>query len=123
MAFNHKSYRMNLITTLFLCTVLNSPVIAQDWTWMHGEDSPNQYGVYGTQGVSGPLNTPGGRSGAVSWKDLNGNVWLFGGNGFGSMVSNGLLGDLWKYDVTTREWTWVNGTGIANQPGLYGTMG
>jgi len=35
----------------------------------------------------------------------------------------GELSDLWKYTVSTGEWTWMNGPNIVNQIGTYGTQG
>ena len=52
------------------------------WTWMGGNMSINQYGVYGTLGVSSPSNVPGARYGAVGWFNLtDGSAWIFGGFG------------------------------------------
>ena len=35
----------------------------------------------------------------------------------------GYLNDLWKYDRTNNEWTWVSGSNTVNQAGIYGTKG
>ena len=94
------------------------------WTWESGSDASNQIGVYGTQGVADALNTPGSRVEAVSWTDTSGNLWLFGGRGYDSTgTSVGDLNDLWKYDVTTGNWTWVSGSNLVNQAGSFGTIG
>ncbi|MGD0546816.1 MAG: kelch repeat-containing protein [Terracidiphilus sp.] len=37
--------------------------------------------------------------------------------------SNGSLNDLWKFNPTTKEWTWVSGSDTANAKGVYGTLG
>ena len=58
-----------------------------EWTWMAGlsteADASLTYaqraGVYGSQGVPDPTNTPGARVDAGSWTDPAGNLWLFGG--------------------------------------------
>jgi hypothetical protein len=47
------------------------------WTWMSGDNIPNQPGVYGTIGVPNPANKPGARWCYTSWKDNAGNLWLF----------------------------------------------
>jgi PKD repeat protein len=93
--------------------------VANEWTWMRGTNTPNDPGVYGTQGISSPLNYPPAQGyGAASWTDLNGNFWLLGGfSSFGDMNA------LWKYDVGTNEWTWMTGSNSLNQPGTYGTQG
>ena len=50
-------------------------------TWMKGDNTINQSGIYGTQGVAGAGNKPGARDFSATWKDNNGNLWLFGGYG------------------------------------------
>ena len=81
----------------------------------------NQLGVYGTQGTPAAANIPGARHEAVTWIDLSGNLWLFGGEGEDSMgTTNGILNDLWMYNPTSNQWTWVTGSNVANQTGVYG---
>ena len=58
---------------------------------MGGSINTSQTGVYGTKGIASPINVPGGRTGAVSWKDSSGNLWLFGGFGYPSSGSSGML--------------------------------
>lgn len=93
------------------------------WTWKSGSNLVNQYGVYGTEGVAAPNNVPGARFGANSWVDASGNLWLFGGFGWDPTGIVGLLNDLWRYSPTTNTWTWMSGSNIANQYGVYGTEG
>jgi len=57
----------------------------------------------------------------MTWTDPSGNFWLFGGNGIDSTNGMGLLSDLWKY--SNGEWTWMSGTKLMNQNGVYGTQG
>lgn len=92
------------------------------WTWMKGSTGTSQTGVYGTLGLGSPTNTPGARLGAASWTDNAGNLWLFGGAGYGSSAL-GDLSDLWRYSPVNDVWSWVKGTGTVNQYGSYGTMG
>jgi len=94
---------------------------AGEWTWMNGANVANQVGVYGTLGTAAPGNIPGARSGAVSWTDASGNLWLFGGAGYDSAGSSAWLNDLWKYSA--GEWTWMSGANVVGQPGVYGTLG
>ena len=98
-------------------------VVSNAWTWVSGSNIGNQLGIYGTKGTAAPSNVPGGRDSAVSWIDSHGNLWLFGEIGLDSAGYYGLLNDLWKYDPTTLEWTWVSGSNIGNQAGIYGTKG
>ncbi len=97
------------------------------WTWMGGSAPANQLGVYGTKGTAAPANIPGGRYGSISWTDsANGDLWLFGGFGYDSVpptISLGDLNDLWKYNITSGQWTWVSGANTQNQIGVYGTKG
>ena len=46
--------------------------------------------------TSNALNKPGARSGAMPFKDLNGNLWFFGGFKGNTFK---YLGDLWKYSM------------------------
>jgi N-acetylneuraminic acid mutarotase len=64
---------------------------------------------------------PGARGASVSWIDGSGNLWLFGGTGLDSAGAQGDLNDLWKFDGT--NWTWVSGSNVITQPGVYGTKG
>jgi hypothetical protein len=99
------------------------PAHVSAWTWVSGAKALNQAGVYGTQGTASPSNVPGSRQFGVSWRDSSGVFWLFGGNGFDSTGTGtqGDLNDLWKFDGT--NWTWVSGSDLINQPGVYGTKG
>ena len=85
------------------------------WTWVSGSNTVNQSAVYGTLGTASPSNAPGARFNAVSWIDSNGALWLFGGAGTDPQ------NDLWRFDGT--NWTWVGGSNLADQPGVYGTKG
>ena len=102
---------------------------AKTWTWVSGSSTPNVIvGVYGTQGVAANNNVPGSRCLAVSWTDSSGNLWLFGGQGYDSTgTENGDLNDLWKFNLTSKEWTWVDGSSTLGTqegpPGVYGTLG
>ncbi len=92
-----------------------------EWTWMGGSNVVNQKGIYGSMGTPAATNIPGGRATSVTWTDTSGNVWLFGGNGYDSAGTQGELNDLWKY--SNGEWTWMGGSNVANQKGIYGTLG
>src|ERR1041385_7935289 len=91
----------------------------REWTWMSGDNIPNQPGVYGTQGVPAPGNKPPARYEGGEWQDLQGNFWLFGGQDLNGNQYN----DLWKYDPVTNMWTWMKGSSITGAPGVYGTIG
>jgi hypothetical protein len=92
-----------------------------EWTWVSGSNTTDQSGKYGTQGVAAAGNVPGARYGGTSWRDANGNFWFFGGAGYDSAGNDGYLNDLWKY--SGGQWTWMGGSNVVNQMGLYGTQG
>lgn len=96
---------------------------SSEWTWVTGGTIANQAGVYGTKGVADPANTPGARFGAVSWLGADGKFWMFGGAD--GITQNGShdFSDLWSFDPATGEWTWVSGSDIKGQIGVYGTKG
>ena len=132
-----------------------------EWTWMGGNNAVSatcasgtlapcgtsgtilgNVGVYGTLGVPAAGNIPGSRSGASTWVDKSGNFWLFGGSGIDSTNTFGALNDLWMFNPSTNEWTWMSGgssissscvqvtsgpsTGLyydCGLPGEYGTLG
>jgi type IX secretion system substrate protein/galactose oxidase-like protein len=92
--------------------------VTNEWTWMKGSGIPNDPGNYGIQGIPSPSNNPPAKGyGIASWTDTLGNLWMFGGGG--TIIHN----DLWKYEIGTNEWTWMKGSNIASQTGVYGTQG
>ncbi len=96
-----------------------------EWTWVSGDCSTDQLGVYGTKGVADPANVPGARVNAATWRDMTGRLWLFGGDGWGSNIEGNvyLLNDLWSFDPATGQWTWVWGSDVVDADGVYGTRG
>ncbi|MHB8408356.1 MAG: Kelch repeat-containing protein [Acidiferrobacterales bacterium] len=89
------------------------------WTWINGPDTINSAGSYGTIGVASTSNEPPARSNSVAWTDASGNLWLFGGYGYGAALFN----DLWEYSPATNEWTWKAGSNAIFATGTYGTLG
>jgi len=65
-------------------------VINNTWTWISGNNTINQPGVYGEKGISHPDSYPGARKGAVGWYDsLREELWLFGGFGYANTSNYG----------------------------------
>ena len=101
------------------------------WTWMGGSSSGGggnaQGGVYGTQGTPAAGNLPGGRYDALSWTDGAGHLWLFGGNAYDSAKFFSVMNDLWEFNPTANQWTWMGGSSTGNfdggEPGVYGALG
>lgn len=93
------------------------------WAWISGSNTTGAQGTYGTLGIGAPANVPGARELAVSWSDASGNMWLFGGYGQDSVPDTAKLNDLWEYNPTTGYWTWMSGSHLSAQPGVYGLLG
>jgi N-acetylneuraminic acid mutarotase len=98
------------------------PTINQ-WTWIKGDKIPDQLPDYGTQGIAASTNKPGARDGSIFWKDNIGNFWILGGWGFDVVGDFDKLNDLWKYDPSSNQWTWIKGDNISAQYGIYGAQG
>jgi len=107
-----------LVCTIFLQCVVKAQTPGE-WTWMSGDNIIGQPPVFGTQGVPDPLNKPGGIYEGCEWVDAAGNFWMFGGLDYNFATQ----GDMWKYDPSTNEWTWVNGTGGIGGTPVFGTKG
>ena len=78
--------------------------------------------MYGTKGVAASTNKPGARFYPAYAKDAQGNFWMFGGGGY-TNSTYGNLNDLWKYNPTTNQWTWISGDKTPNQGSVYGIKG
>ena len=63
----------------------------------------------------------------MTWTDIQGNLWLFGGSGFDSADNLEFLNDLWKFSTSTKQWTWMKGASLVGSyqgaAGRYGTQG
>ncbi len=102
----------------------------KEWTWMSGSRTlpscgfPKYCGqpsVFGTKGSPAAANVPGGRGSSVSWVS-GGDLWLIGGLGANSGSETAELDDLWKFNVSTREWTWIGGSDTLAQDSVYGAL-
>jgi N-acetylneuraminic acid mutarotase len=97
---------------------------SNQWVWIGGDTTGNNKGIYGTPGTASRFYMPGSRMGSVGWTDPQGNFWLFGGLGYDANGNKeGLLSDLWKFNPGTKEWTWVSGNKVLDQPSVYGERG
>ena len=94
-----------------------------DWTWMSGNNTSNQFGTSGTptpKPTPAPptidRDTPGGTRYPATWTDASGNLWLFSGFGFSHDASipnqPGFFQEMWKF----------TGTGLANYDGGFGNF-
>ena len=114
---------------LLLLFFLSINAIAQNgsWTWVKGD--PVNFGttITGISGVADDLNMPQSRYAPTVWTDNNGNFWMWGGSSEAPFppigTGNHLIGDLWKYNPNTNQWTYYTGeTGFANSF-HFGTIG
>ena len=107
-----------------------------EWAWMSGTLKTEQIGIYGALGKPADDNIPGNRTYAASWTDSGGHLWLFGGFGFDGFGNWGYINDLWEFNISTNQWTWMNGSSTmkgtcdtasdpnyCGEPGVYGTLG
>jgi PA14 domain/Bacterial Ig domain/Secretion system C-terminal sorting domain/Galactose oxidase, central domain len=85
------------------------------WTWINGTKVTNPAPSYGAVGITNITNDPGERVNSVTWVDSLGFFWLFGGYGYSN--------DLWKYDISSNNWTWVKGSDQQGKPVVYGIKG
>jgi N-acetylneuraminic acid mutarotase len=130
--------RASILLASWVCVCATAYAQTNEWVWMGGSSAQGQAGVYGTLGTPAPGNIPGGRAGAASATDSNGNFWLFGGSGYDSAGNNDPLNDLWEFNPSTNEWTWMSGSSTATcwpnggayfgaracgQQGVYGNQG
>lgn len=100
----------------------------RQWAWMGGSDKSGckgcgQAGVYGTLGTAAPTNIPGSRDFATGWTDAEGKFWLYGGGGYDATRYASSLSDLWEFDPSSREWTWMGGTSTIKSVCNSGTLG
>ncbi len=93
------------------------------WTWISGSSGRNPAGAYGTKGSPSVSNYPGGRKSGVAWYGGNGYVYLFGGEGRDAAGASGRLNDLWRFTISTGEWTWLSGSDSVNHVGRYFVKG
>ncbi|MEM9649975.1 MAG: kelch repeat-containing protein [Bacteroidota bacterium] len=94
--------------------------ITEQWTWVHGPTlNTASGGQYGLQGIGAPTNLPPARYlGKANWTGPDGHLYMFGGARLG-----GPLNDLWKYDISLNQWTWLAGSSNVNAAVSYGTKG
>src|SRR6185295_9922250 len=94
-------------------------IASNEWTWMGGSDTINNIGNYGSMGIPSINNLPPSRRETnACWTDSANNLWLFGGQSY-----LGDVNDLWRYNISTGEWTWMKGSSTSGQISTYGIKG
>lgn len=89
--FQGGGYRNGTNGTLTREDIWRYDPAAATWTWLWGSGVVGPPAVYGTLGVPSPLNTPGGRMGAVAVAVGDSLVYLYGGFDNAGQAR----GDLW----------------------------
>ncbi|CAN5461455.1 hypothetical protein BH11BAC1_BH11BAC1_01790 [soil metagenome] len=107
------------LTMVFLADFWKYSLATNEWTWMGGDTLPNSTGFHGTLGVPSPLNhPPASTENACTWV-VNDDMWFYGG-----MTQGGsYIGDLWRYNIPSNEWTWMKGDTAYGAMPVYGTKG
>lgn len=120
--FGGDGFAKSNTTNLYMDDLWKYDVSLNEWTWVHGTDTVSQPAVYGTKGVASASNIPGARQMSIGWRDLAGDIWMFGGWGYVGPPF-GRMNDLWRYNISLNQWTWIGGANSISQPGVYGTKG
>ncbi len=103
---------LTILCLAILCCMTTAR--AGQWQWVKGDSTQYALGSYGIKYLASPNNNPPARYAAAHWKDQQGNFWLYGGD---------MHDDLWKFNPTSAEWTWMGGSPLLNQAPIYGTLG
>lgn len=85
-----------------------------NWTWIKGNMIPG-YVDYGTKNVPSATNSPGSREEAIGWVDDD-KLFMYGGYVFTDFKE-----DLWEYNISTKNWVWINGSKMNEQRSNFGT--
>ena len=93
------------------------------WAWMSGTDDFNDQPDFEDIGVPTNSGHPGSRTLASGWLDPNGDLWLFGGRGYGGNSGINSLNNIWKYSLQNNNWTFIKGESTANPVAVYGNKG
>lgn len=104
-----------IILLLFCFSEIKAQMVFGSWEKINkkkltnkAEDNSNTPKVEGLKDL-GSDTYPSPRSGAMTWKDNDGNFWLFGGTGTDMKKKVGAFNDLWKFDTKARIWQLVKG--------------
>jgi hypothetical protein len=121
------------ITVMFRVTGVGST-----WTWLSGSENGAVGGVYGTKGIPSINNYPSGRCCHSMVFDPTLNcVYVFGGEGYAqsgtygestslsrhNIPALGQVNDLWRFNISNNQWTWLSGSNVVDVNGVSGTKG
>lgn len=88
-------------------------LLTKKWSFVSGDKFINARARFETN-----LN-PGARYYGATASTPDGNLWLFGGSGYGSGNNIGSLNDLWKFDTESLTWMFVSGSQTVNSLGEF----
>lgn len=94
----------------------------RQWVWMGGTQGASVAPMHGTLGQADGANMPGSRDSAAAWGDATG-FWLYGGSTTTAPETRTDWGDLWRFDYSTNQWTWVGGSSSPDPATVRGTRG
>jgi gliding motility-associated-like protein len=90
-------------------------ISTNQWAFEGGGQANNTLGNYGTKGVELASNEPPARTSYTKWEDNN-NLYIFAGvDNFTGTTQLG-LNDVWKYNKSSKFWTWVSGQSGFDNP-------
>lgn len=79
--------------------------VSNNWAWVKGSGLTYPDAVFGTMGIPSINNIPSSRgNGVCTWVDHHGDLWLYGG-----LALQGLSSDMWRYNIASNTWTWMQG--------------
>lgn len=106
-SFSNKVWKYNLSSSQWTCVKAPNTIAA----------------IYGTAGVSDNNNHPSILNQTSNGLVINNEVYFLGGyepGGTTTDFSKGFHNSLWKFNLTTYEWTWLKGSQKTCHPGFYG---
>ncbi|RYE07333.1 MAG: hypothetical protein EOP51_33905, partial [Sphingobacteriales bacterium] len=96
---------------------------SRQWSWEGGDASVRAVPIHGVPGFGDAFTNPGGRYGSTAWTTANGDLWLYGGSVvFVSGQPGQIASDLWRYNVSAKQWIWMSGTNLPNVGTSYGLL-
>jgi len=93
--------------------------VTNEWTWQGGDSLVNSGGASGNKGIPNTIYFPRSRACTCSWSDDSDNFYLYGGRG--GPINYYTLGDVWRYNRNTKEWTWLSGPLQEDSAGTIGS--
>eukprot|EP01122_Echinamoeba_exundans_P008555 TRINITY_DN2859_c0_g1_i1.p1 TRINITY_DN2859_c0_g1~~TRINITY_DN2859_c0_g1_i1.p1 ORF type:complete len:906 (+),score=81.47 TRINITY_DN2859_c0_g1_i1:110-2827(+) len=117
--FSGRGYGITNVSLGELNDMWKYNVVTRLWTFIGGNNVTSGSGSYGTKGIEAPTNLPPPRVEAGSWyDDVNREFWVFAGQ-VGTSPTR-FYNDLWRFKLSTLQWTWMGGANTTNDFGSFG---